>query len=110
LDIPKKTLERRLSLLKTRKAIAFRGSRRTGGYWVKTGVGEGVDERISEGINEGVKTVLDFIGRTPGLRAPQISKALDIPAKTLERQIRKLREKGKIEFRGSSRTGGYWAL
>ena len=110
LDIPKKTLERRLSSLKARNAIEFRGSRRTGGYWVKTSVGEGVNEGISEGVNEGIKTVLDFIGRTPGLRAPQISKALDIPVKTLERQIRKLREKGKIEFRGSPRTGGYWAL
>ena len=77
---------------------------------MKTGVGEGVNEGISEGVNGAIKTVLDFIGRTPGLRAPQISKALDIPAKTLERQIRKLREKGKIEFRGSPRTGGYWVL
>ena len=67
-------------------------------------------ERHHEGISEGLKTALDFIGRTPGLRGPQISKALDIPAKTLERQIRKLREKGKFEFRGSPRTGGYWAL
>ncbi len=67
-------------------------------------------EGISEGLNEGLKTVLEFIEKAPGLRAPQISKTLDIPAKTLERQIRKLREKRKIEFRGSPKTGGYWAL
>ena len=51
-------------------------------------------EGVNGGISEGLKTVLDFIEKTPGLRAPQISKALDIPAKTLERQ-----EKGKSEPR-----------
>ena len=89
LNIHKKTLERRLSSLKAGNAIEFRGSRRTGGYWVKTDVGEGVNEGISEGLNGGLKTVLDFIGRTPGLRVPQISKALDIPKKTLEREGRR---------------------
>ena len=67
-------------------------------------------EGMSEGLNEGLKTALYFIGRTPGLRAPQISKALDILAKSLQCHIRKLREKGKIEFRGSPRTGAYWVL
>jgi len=67
-------------------------------------------EGVSEGVSGGVKTVLDFIEKTPGLRIPQISKALNIPAKTLERRIRKLRETGKIAFRGSPRTGGYWVL
>jgi len=30
------------------------------------------------------------------------------PAKTIERWIKKLREKGKIEFRGSKKAGGYY--
>ena len=71
---------------------------------------EGVNEGVSGGVNEGVKRVLNFIEKTPGLRIPQISEALNVPAKTLERQIRKFREEGKIEFRGSPRTGGYWAV
>jgi len=33
---------------------------------------------------------VDFIERTPGLRAPQISEALGVPVKTLERWLRRL--------------------
>jgi len=37
-----------------------------------------------------------------------ISKKAGVPAKTLERWIKVLRELGKIEFRGSSKTVGYF--
>jgi ATP-dependent DNA helicase RecG len=33
---------------------------------------------------------------------------MDVPVKTLERWIKILRSGGKIEFRGSPKTGGYW--
>ena len=52
----------------------------------------------------------DFIQRTPGLRAPQISQALGVPVKTLERRLRRLKERNQIEFRGSRRFGGYWKI
>ena len=35
-DIPKKTLERYMSLLKSWKIIEFRGAKKTGGYYIKT--------------------------------------------------------------------------
>jgi ATP-dependent DNA helicase RecG len=64
-------------------------------------------EGVSEGVNEGVNSLLAFIQRTPGLRSPQISRAMGIPVKTLERWLKKLREQNKIEFMGSPKTGGY---
>jgi len=67
-------------------------------------------EGASEGISEGVNRLLEFIRSYPGLRTPQISESLEVPAKTLERWIKRLREQGKIEFRGSTKTGGYWKL
>lgn len=59
------------------------------------------------GVSEGVSGLLEFIKRTPGLRTPQISKAMDVPAKTLEKWLRRLKDRGDIEFKGSPKTGGY---
>ena len=61
-----------------------------------------------EGVSEGVNKLLIYITNNPGERIPEISKKTGIPAKTLERWIKVLRELGKIEFRGSSKTGGYF--
>jgi ATP-dependent DNA helicase RecG len=111
LGVPVKTLERWLKLLKERNKIEFRGSRRLGGYWTKEGHRDGrrgpVSEGMDEGISEGVKSLLVFIQETPGLRAPQISKALGVSVKTLERWLKLLKERNKIEFRGSRSSGGY---
>ena len=68
----------------------------------------GISEEVSEGIDEGIRTLFEFIKTSPGLRAPQISKALGVPVKTLERWLRILKTKNVIEFRGSRRFGGYW--
>jgi ATP-dependent DNA helicase RecG len=60
-----------------------------------------------EGISEGVNALLEFIRKTPGLRLPQISKAMGVPVHTLEHWINELRIKNRIEFKGSPKTGGY---
>jgi hypothetical protein len=76
---------------------------------VVEGVNEGMDEGISEGINGGVNALLEFIRNAPGLRKPQISRALGIPVRTLQRQLRILRNQNRIEFKGGPKTGGYHA-
>lgn len=65
------------------------------------------DEGINEGMNEGINDVFDFIRQNPGCRVPKISAELDIPEKTVERRIKKLKEENKIEYVGSNKTGGY---
>ena len=64
----------------------------------------------SERINEGIKSILEFIQSNLGQRVSQISQSTGIPAKTLERWIKQLKEQNKIEFRGSKKTGGYWEV
>ena len=61
-----------------------------------------------EGVSEGVSGLLIYITNNPGERIPEISKKTGVPAKTLERWISVLKKLGKIEFRGSSKTGGYF--
>lgn len=62
---------------------------------------------VNGGASEGVNGLLAFIKRTPGLRTPQISKAMNVPAKTLEKWLKRLKDRGDIEFKGSPKTGGY---
>ena len=54
--------------------------------------------------------VLDFILRQPGSRANQISEALNIPLRTIQRELSNLKAAGKIEFRGAPKNGGYFAI
>jgi ATP-dependent DNA helicase RecG len=99
MGVPVKTLEHWLKELRDRNKIEFRGSPKTGGY-------RGKDGEVG-GVNGGVNALVEFIRKNPGLRAPEISKATGVPVKTLEKQLKKLKDRGEIEFRGSSRTGGY---
>ncbi len=52
--------------------------------------------------------VLDFIFHHPGSRANQISAALNIPLRTLQRELSRLKGVGQIEFRGAPKNGGYF--
>jgi len=65
----------------------------------------------AEGVNEGVpgdvEGLFQYIEKNPGKRVPQISKALNVPAKTLERWLSQLKTGSRIEYRGSAKTGGY---
>ena len=69
----------------------------------------GVTEGVTEGVNEGVKKLLDFIKQNPGLRTTQIEAQLNVPVKTLERWLRQLKDQNAIEFKGATKTGGYYA-
>lgn len=63
---------------------------------------------ISEGVSEGVNDLLGCIRNKPGLRIPELSEQLNVPAKTIERWIKKLRDQNKIVFNGAPKTGGYF--
>lgn len=43
-----------------------------------------------------------------GVRTVDIEKLIDIPAKSIERYIKQLKDAGIIEFKGANRTGGYY--
>jgi ATP-dependent DNA helicase RecG len=70
---------------------------------------EGVTEGVTGGVTEGVTLLLENIRKAPGKRIPRHSGDLGVPEKTIERWIALLKRENRIEYRGSSRTGGYFA-
>ena len=64
----------------------------------------------NEEVNEGVNKLYNCILQRPGLRLPEITDHLQVPAKTLERWIKQLRDENKVVFKGSAKTGGYYAV
>ena len=64
---------------------------------------------LNEGVNEGVNALFSYIRKNPGKRAPYISRVLKVPQKTIERWLKNLKIKGKIKYKGSTKTGGYEA-
>jgi len=65
-------------------------------------------EGVSEGVSEGVAQLIDIIYQNPGQRVPFLATTTEIPRKTIERWLKQLKDRGKIEFRGAPRTGGYF--
>jgi ATP-dependent DNA helicase RecG len=70
---------------------------------VNGGMGGGTDGGITEGINSHA----DYIKNTPGRNVTKITVDLDIPERSVEQWLKKLREQGEIVFIGPRKTGGY---
>lgn len=68
------------------------------------------DEGVNEGVSEGVKQLLDIIRSSPGNRTPFFADTISTSPKNIERWIQILKKEGKIEFRGSSKKGGYYSV
>jgi len=87
--------------------VVFEWNTATGG--VSGGVSGGVDE--GAGASDEVVSLEDrllaMIAAEPGLRVPALEQALSQPRRTIERALRRLRDRGRISFEGAPRTGGY---
>ncbi len=65
---------------------------------------------VTSDLSSVQQTVLDAIKSHPGMSVPRLSDETGIPAKSIERHVKVLTERGWIEHRGSKKTGGYHAL
>lgn len=54
------------------------------------------------------QVVMDLIMRNPGVQRKDLAAALNVTEKTVGRYLATLISEGKIERRGSKKTGGYW--
>ena len=72
------------------------------------GISGGVSGGTDGGTKEGIDSLADYIRNTPGRNVTEITAALDIPQRTIERWIKKLKEQGEIVFSGPRKSGGYF--
>lgn len=57
----------------------------------------------------GIENTKNLIIKNENLSAIELSEKLEIPLRTTQRWIKELKDKDKIEYRGSKKTGGYFA-
>lgn len=60
------------------------------------------------GVNGGVNDVFEYISENPGKKAAELSDALGISLRTVERYLSILRDEGRIIFTVAPKTGGYF--
>lgn len=73
------------------------------------GASEGATEGASEGASEGVNGLYALIAAQPSLRGPALAKLLGTSPKNVERWLKQLKDQNLIEFRGATKTGGYYS-
>jgi ATP-dependent DNA helicase RecG len=66
-------------------------------------------EKSSEKASKSSEKILDLIKNKPTISAAEIAMEIDMSARGVEKQIRKLREAGIIKRIGADR-GGYWEI
>ena len=89
-------------------AFVVKFIRRPASEGINGGISEGINEGINGGTNEGINRLLEFIRKNPGKRVVEIAAVLNVPSKTIERWIKKLKEQGVIVFSGPRKSGGYF--
>ena len=72
------------------------------------GVIEGVIEGVGKDIKEKLASILCVLHEQPGLRTTMLSNKTDIPVKSVERYVKRLKDAGLIKYYGSSKSGGYF--
>ena len=68
-----------------------------------------IEQDINGGINGGINMLFEIISKNSGLSAVEISNKSNIPLRTVQRQVKELKDKNLIEYKGSKKTGGYYA-
>lgn len=86
------------------KEIATSGEEKT-----DEGLNGGANGGVNGGVNGGANDVLVYLQLKPGKRASELAVALETPLRTMERWLKQLKESDQIEFRGATKTGGYYS-
>ena len=104
--VSKPTATRDLAELVAIGAIVREGEGPAAHYRLDSPLCEPID-----GINEGINDwLLRLVVTHPGVRLPYLKSVVGKSAATVERAIAALIAAGKIEHRGSKKTGGYYAV
>jgi len=66
------------------------------------------EQKISGGVSGGVNELLAYIKINPGGKTSGFIDVFGVPRRTMERWLKQLKDEHQIEFRGASKTGGYF--
>ena len=103
--VSKPSATRDLAVLVESGAVLAVGSGPTTHYHLN---GRFQDEPI-EGLNEGINgNILKLIKAHPGVKIPYLHSVMSVSRATVERAVAALVKAGRVEHRGSKKTGGYW--
>ena len=69
---------------------------------------EGVNEGVNEGVLSELPYLYDTIANQEGKKAVELNAMINKSLATTERYLKILKEQGYIEFKGASKTGGYF--
>ena len=64
--------------------------------------------RAGKDIKEKLASILCVLHEQPGLRTTMLSNKTDIPVKSVERYVKRLKDAGLIKYSGSNKSGGYF--
>ena len=125
IEVSKSTVERDLKELKEENKIKYIGSRKSGKWIINykrenVGINKEINvgiKRENVGINDSEKmntelrqnSILKIIKENGNISAIEISKILNFTARTIERDLKELKEQNKIEYVGS-RKSGKWII
>ena len=72
---------------------------------------EPVNEPQNDTINNRLNScILKLVKSHPGVKLPYLHSVVSVSRATVERAVAALIKAGKIEYRGSKKTGGYWRI
>ena len=71
---------------------------------------EGINGQLNGQLNQSQNETLEFIRRHGGWNTTRISEEMGKPFRTIDKHIRVLLQLGRIERRGSKKTGGYYVV
>ena len=69
----------------------------------------GANEGVNVGANVGANHLFAYIQTHPGQRASEMATVYKLTQRTIERWLKQLKDQDLIEFRGATKTGGYYS-
>lgn len=109
--VSKATATRDLAELLKTGAITVENAAAQTRYHLDISIDEPIGEPKNDGINDGIKhKVYQLIAGMPGTRTSTLVEQLKVSRPTVERAVAALIKAGKIEHRGSKKTGGYYCV
>ncbi len=87
----------------------YKSSTKTVGKSVGKGVGKGVEKGVEKSVEKSVEKIITLMARNPYITQKELSLAIGLSRRGVEKNIDKLKKEGKIKRIGPAK-GGHWEV